>query len=65
MREMNCDNETVWTEFLSYQHQKEERKKQEVTSEMAYLEVQNECECVVCGSIEKEQKYERLRECNL
>ena len=32
----------VWNEFLSKQHQKEERKKQEATSKMAYLKVQNE-----------------------
>ena len=65
---MKCDNEAVWIEFLSYQHQKEERKKQDVMSEMAYLKVQNEHECILCVEYQKyrkKRKHEHPWECNL
>ena len=58
-----------WIPFIATpKGKKEERKKQEVTSEMAYLKGQNECECVLrveCRKYRKKRKHERSWECNL
>ena len=51
MREMKCDNEAVWIELLAQQHQKKE-----VTSEMTYIKVENERECVLCVECWKYRK---------
>ena len=51
---MKCDNKAVWIEFLNT-----ERKKQEVTSKMAYLEVKKWRECILYVEYRKYKKKTR------